>query len=303
MKRTGGIVAAVLVALGLVLSLPLAAQQQGADEGSGAGGFGVEAAGGGNTAGGEVRARVAGARGEKTGEPRIVADLSTHTVAIKTDFAGTRVMLFGALVGASEEGKARPDLVVVIRGPSKTFKIHRKKRVGPIWVNADERVFRAAPGYYALLATNLLDNIAPPEKLRARGIGYQALKDHLLATGEGFRDLKEAEEYAEAFVRLMKKKGLYRTNDNGVNFTGRYLFRATFDLPANVPLGEYEADVYLWREGRLLGKFSSRLEIEKRGFERFVYEIAHKQPLLYGVAAVIIAIAAGYAAAAIFRKS
>ncbi len=101
----------------------------------------------------------------------------------------------------------------------------------------------------------------------------------------------------------MRKKGLYRSNDNGVNFSGSYLFRATFDLPANVPLGEYEADVYLWREGRLLGKFSSKLEIEKRGFERFVYEVAHKRPLLYGIAAVIIAIAAGFAAAAAFRKS
>ncbi len=300
--RTAGI----LLALGLGLAVPLAAQETGKTmpgPGGETGDFGMTAADKGAPASGEVSVKVAQAQPARKDEPRIVADLSTHTVAIKADFAGTRVMLFGALVGASEEGKARPDLVVVIRGPSRTFKIHRKKRVGPIWVNADERIFRAAPGYYALLSTNILAEIAPAEKLRARGIGFQALKDHLLATGEGFGDLKEAEEYAEAFIRLMKKKGLYRTNDNGVNFTGRYLFRATFDLPANVPLGDYEADVYLWRGGKLLGRFSSTLKIEKRGFERFVYEIAHKQPLLYGVAAVIIAIAAGYAAAAVFRKS
>ncbi|HHN72966.1 MAG TPA: hypothetical protein ENK13_02650, partial [Thermopetrobacter sp.] len=182
-------------------------------------------------------------------------------------------------------------------------RIHRKKRVGPIWVNADERIFRAAPGYYALLSSNVLDEIAPATRRKARGVGFGALKEHLLASAEGFSNLGEAEEYAEAFIRLMRKKGLYRANDNGVNFTGRYLFRATFDLPANVPLGEYEADVYLWRDGRLLGKYSSRLEIEKRGFERFVYEVAHRQPLLYGIAAVIIAIAAGFLAAAVFRKS
>ena len=239
------------------------------------------------------------AQGEK---PKVVADLSTHTVAIKTDFAGTRVMLFGALVGSSEEGKAQPDLIIAVRGPSRSFKLHHKKRMGPIWVNADERIFRAAPAYYALLSSNLLDNIAPPEKLRARGVGYQALKDHLLASGDGFKNLKEAEEYAGGFIRLMKAKGLYRANDNGVSMTGPYLFRAQFDLPANVPLGEYEADVYLWRDGKLLGKFSSPLKIEKRGFEQFVYEMAHKRALLYGVVAVIIAMAAGFAAAAIFRK-
>ena len=241
--------------------------------------------------------------GATAGAPQVVADLSTHTVAIRSDFAGTRVMLFGALVGTREEGKARPDLIVVVRGPSRTFKMHRKKRVGPIWVNADERIFRAAPGYYALLSSRPLKDIAPPERLQKRGIGFEALKEHLLATGEGFKSLKEAEEYAAALVRLLRKKGLYRADEQAVRFTGRYLFRATFDLPANVPLGEYEAEVYLWRDGRLLGKFSSVLEIEKRGFERFIYEMAHERPLLYGVAAVIIAIAAGFAAAAVFRKS
>ncbi len=236
-------------------------------------------------------------------KPKIVADLSTHTVAVKTNFAGTRVMLFGALVGSDEEGKARPDIIVVVRGPSLPFKLHRKKRLAVIWVNSDERTFRAAPGYYALLSSGLLDKIAKPEKRRAHGIGFQALQDHLLASADGFKSVEEAREYARGFVRLMKKKGLYRINDNGVSMTGRYLFRAQFDLPANVPLGQYEADVYLWRNGKLLGKYSSPLNIEKRGFERFVYEVAHKQGLLYGIAAVIIAIAAGFAAAAIFRKS
>ncbi len=236
-------------------------------------------------------------------KPRIVADLSTHTVAVKTDFAGTRVMLFGALVGSDEEGKKRPDIIVVVRGPSLPFKLRRKKRVAVIWVNADERAFRAAPGYYALLSSGLLENIAPAARLRSHGIGFEALQDHLLAAADGFKSIEEAREYARGFVRLMKKKGLYRVNDNGVTMTGRYLFRAQFDLPANVPLGEYEADVYLWREGKLLGKYSSPLNIEKRGFERFVYEFAHKQGLLYGIAAVIIAMAAGFAAAAVFRKS
>ena len=258
--------------------------------------------GAGMAQGAPVSVRMVEKGSARKGAPKVVADLSTHTVAIKTDFAGTRVMLFGAIVGTAEEGKKRPDLIVVVRGPSRKFKMHRKKRVGPIWVNADERIFRAAPGYYALLSSNILSEIAPAERLKKRGIGFEALKEHLLAAAEGFKDLKEAELYATAFVRLMKKKGLYRANDNGVNFTGRYLFRATFDLPANVPLGEYEADVYLWREGKLLGKFHSKLEIEKRGFERLVYAFAHEQPLLYGIAAVIIAIAAGFAAAAIFRK-
>ncbi len=298
MKRLAHIIVALLLSLAAPLAVAQEATevQKGKIELSEPAGKNKDAPGG-QPLSVQVKKRAAQEKG-----PQVVADLSTHTVAIRADFAGTRVLLFGAIVGSREEGKPMPDLIVVVRGPSRTFKLHRKKRIGPIWINSDERIFRAAPGYYALLSSRPLEEIAPLERLQKRGIGFEALKSHLLASGEGFKALKEAEEYAEAFVRLMKKKGLFRTNEHGVQFTGRYLFRATFDLPANVPLGEYEADVYLWRDGRLLGKFSSALEIEKRGFERFVYEMAHERPLLYGIAAVIIAIAAGFAAAAVFRK-
>ena len=232
----------------------------------------------------------------------IVADLSTHTVAIRTDFAGTRVLLFGALVRSKEEEKARPGIIVVIRGPEREFRMHRKRRKLGVWINSDERVFPKAPGYYAILATDALDKIAPKQALHAVGIGFDNLKDELIESGQGFRSREEAAEYAEGLIRLQMKRRLYQQDPQGVQMTGRYLFRARFDLPANVPLGTYHARVYLFREGRLLGTYDAPLTIEKKGFEQFVYDLAHKQPLIYGVAAVVIAIAAGFLANAIFRK-
>ena len=246
---------------------------------------------------GELTASVG--KGDTVG---IVADLSTHTVAIRTDFAGTRVLLFGALVRSKEEKKARPGIIVVIRGPEREFRMHRKRRKLGVWVNSDERIFPKAPGYYAILSTGPLDKIALAEALRTAGIGFDELKEELIATGQGFTSKEEAAEYADALIRLQKKRRLYQENPQGVQMTGRYLFRAQFDLPANVPLGTYHARVYLFREGRLLGTYEAPLTIEKKGFEQFVYDLAHKQPLIYGVAAVVIAIMAGFLANAIFRK-
>ena len=233
----------------------------------------------------------------------IVADLSTHTVAIRTDFAGTRVLLFGALIRTNEEKKAKPGIVVVIRGPEREFKMHRKRRKLGVWVNSDERIFPKAPGYYAILSTSPLQKIAPKKALHDAGIGFDVLKEELIRTGVGFKSREEAAEYADGLIRLQRKRRLYQENPQGVQMTGRYLFRAQFDLPANVPLGTYRAKVYLFREGRLLGTYAAPLTIEKKGFEQFVYDLAHKQPLVYGVAAVVIAIAAGFLANAIFRKS
>ncbi len=247
----------------------------------------------------ELTASIGKSDGEGIG---IVADLSTHTVAIRTDFAGTRVLLFGALVRSREEGKARPGIVVVIRGPENEFRMHRKRRKLGVWVNADERVFPRAPGYYAILATSPLERIAPAEALRKAGIGFDQLKEELIRTGQGFASPQEAAEYADGFIRLQTQRRLYQEDPQGVKMVGRYLFRARFDLPANVPLGTYHARVYLFREGRLLGTYEAPLTIEKKGFEQFIYDLAHERPFIYGVVAVVIAMAAGFLANAVFRK-
>ncbi|MEM8644754.1 MAG: TIGR02186 family protein [Pseudomonadota bacterium] len=88
-----------------------------------------------------------------------------------------------------------------------------------------------------------------------------------------------------------------------IDFTGQHLFRAEFELPANVPLGDYTADVYTFRGGELIGNYTTRLKIEKSGVEKFIYELAHQQPLIYGIISVILALAAGMGAAALFRKA
>ena len=37
-----------------------------------------------------------------------------------------------------------------------------------------------------------------------------------------------------------------------MSFIGRSLFRASVDLPVNVPIGRYTTNVYLFRDGKLL---------------------------------------------------
>ena len=83
---------------------------------------------------------------------------------------------------------------------------------------------------------------------------------------------------------------------------GRNLFRATVDLPANVPVGIYASDVYLLRKGKVLSHNRSNLTINKEGFERFVFSAAFDYPLIYGILAVILAVTAGLLASALTRR-
>ena len=60
--------------------------------------------------------------------------------------------------------------------------------------------------------------------------------------------------------------------------------------------------VYLIRDGSLVQAQTTPLVVEKVGFDAFVFESAQQRSLLYGVAAIIIAIGSGWLAASIFRN-
>ena len=92
-------------------------------------------------------------------------------------------------------------------------------------------------------------------------------------------------------------------NDYGVVFVGgASLFRTTIDLPANVPVGNLNARVLLFRKGQLLSQFKSQVRMQREGIERYMHDFAFGYPLLYGIAAVIVAAGAGFAASSYFNR-
>ena len=231
----------------------------------------------------------------------IEADLTTHAINVETDFSGAKVALFGAVAGGGEEDGGTPDVIIVVRGPQQTLNVRRKRRIAGIWINAEGASFDNVPGYYTVLTNRPIAEIASFNTLGELRIGVSSVKTGLLLAAAG-EARKNAGDYIEAIVRILGRDKLYQEADGGITFIGKYLFRAEFELPANVPIGSYEADVYLFRNTQLISQYTTRLDIEKTGLEQWIYSLAHDQPLLYGILSVLLAIAAGLAASAIFRK-
>ena len=90
------------------------------------------------------------ARGES-----LVADLTSHLIAITTGFTGASVVLFGATDGPA-------DVVVAVRGPDRQIMVRRKSRVAGIWVNTEELIFANVPSFYAMAASRPLKEIISP---------------------------------------------------------------------------------------------------------------------------------------------
>ena len=220
----------------------------------------------------------------------LVAALSDPLIEITLGFSGANLLLFGA----AEAG----DVVVVVNGPPEDVVVRRKGRIGGIWVNRKSVTFGGVPGYYAVSATNSLAAIASPEVLAEHAIGAANLVfdpvEELTA--------KEITAFRDAVVRNMEREGLYQTEKGAVGVIGDTLFRTRIEFPAGAPAGTYMVDVYLFRDGELVVSQSTPLFVAKSGVERAVFELATQQPAIYGIIAIIIAVAGGWFAAAVFRR-
>src|SRR5271163_5213469 len=81
-------------------------------------------------------------RGSAARAEGLVADLSSHLIAITSGFTGTSVVLFGATDGPG-------DVIAVVRGPERGMTVWRKGKVAGIWVNAEAVTFAGVPSFYA----------------------------------------------------------------------------------------------------------------------------------------------------------
>ncbi|MDZ4734882.1 MAG: TIGR02186 family protein [Rhodospirillaceae bacterium] len=221
----------------------------------------------------------------------LVADLSNHLIAITTDFTGTDVLLFGAVDGPG-------DVVVVVRGPVTDVAVRRKGRIAGVWVNRDSVEFVSVPSFYAVASTRPLDEVMDEATRRRHTIGLDTLQFALMPGS----DVDETDEFRAALERIKMRQLLYWPNPIEVNFLGDTLFRTDIWFPSNVPIGSYVIEVLLVRDGAVVSAQTTPLVISKIGIGADVFEWAHRQSLLYGLATVAMALLAGWIAHLVFRR-
>ncbi|ABI64826.1 MULTISPECIES: TIGR02186 family protein [Maricaulis] len=230
--------------------------------------------------------------------PGIVAALTHETVEIREDFAGMELVLYGATRGMT----IQDEVVVVLRGPGRELRVMQKARSFGIWVNSAPREFEDIPSYYAIATSLPLSDIATPEQLAGSGIGLTATLVGNAGDAATIGETGQPDPYLAAIARSGLRANVYAEAQRGVEILDGGLFRATIALPPLTPVGNYVAEVYLFRDGRAIASRSTSLRVEKAGIERFVYETAHERPMLYGLFCVFIAMIAGYAANLAFSR-
>ena len=143
-----------------------------------------------------------------------------------------------------------------------------------------------------------LDRIVSPRTAAIYEIGIGNL---LLSPANG-ASANEQARFEKGLVELKRRGGLYTEHVGTVSVREGVLYRALVPIPARVPIGNYTAETYLIRDGRIVAAATREIAIGKSGFERFVATAADRYPLFYGLTAIALSLLLGWLAALGFAR-
>lgn len=234
------------------------------------------------------------AHAQPANTPQLTVDLSTDRVDISTGFTGSSVIVFGAterLIGP-ESGD---DVVVVAWGPPQPTVVRRKVNILGFWVNGPAATFRDIPGFYAIAATRPVWQALPEDVRRTGRLGLDALP--LRASGS------QAPAFRAALLELKQHDGRWQEYAAPISVAGGRLFSVRIAFPDTVQTGDYQIEVLLVREQRIIARQSLFLRVERVGTAASIADVARALPLLYGIGCILLAAFAGWLGSVMFRRT
>jgi uncharacterized protein (TIGR02186 family) len=232
-------------------------------------------------------------------KPRLVPDVSQNRVEIRYSFTGAELLLFGAILyPGGRTPTEHADIAVVVKGPVQPLVVREKQKVAGIWMNVESARFRSAPAFYAVASSRPIAKLVEERTAAIYELGLQNLS---LSPGGG-KSPEVQRRFEAGLIDLMQRHQLYIEDPGGVTITDHVLYRGRVRIPARVPVGDYTAETFLIKDGRVIAGAVREIRIEKLGFERDVAEAADRWAFAYGVAAVAMSLLLGWGGSLVFRK-
>lgn len=222
-----------------------------------------------------------------------IADLSTNQIEIDSSFNGSELLLFGTLHPEDE-------LLIVVASEKKSIDIKRHFKKFGLWMGIEKQTIHNIPFFYHLLSTKPIHELENNLNLNLLELGSYALMHNIKYTDA--IKYKNSRDFFEAFVHINQEKKLYFESYESINIKDKTLFKAKLIFPANVPLGKYIVQVFLYDNYQLLNVQNIPIIIVDKGFNQFIFNVAQKHKFLYLFFFVIITVTATIISSYLIRK-
>ena len=225
-------------------------------------------------------------------EQPLIMELASNNIKISTFYNGTTLDVKGSL-------PADMDVVIQVSGPKKDVHLKEKGKVaGFLWMNKNDVALENTPAVYMVYTpVGPRENFIGPEL----GVGYKALVKDIDIEPES----ADKEFIFGEYVKLMEKAGVYAINEGTVKYgettNGTKTFSATLTIPSMMSAGDYTVEALAVKNGMAFNKTKQNITLELSGLPATISKMAYGSPLMFGIMAVVIAVATGLIIGFIFK--
>ncbi len=209
-------------------------------------------------------------------------------IEVRSDYSGAQVEVRGEVrIGAR--------IVLTVSGPTKQEVFNRKRRAGPIWINAGKVRISGVPSLLLRYSSEPIGDWLSIDSLRSYRLDASSVMEHARVDPPD----PAADRLIRADYLAMKtQQGMYLFTDGGVllaEYGGRRAsFTANFQWPRNAPPATYEVGVYEILRGSVARHSSVSLKVVEVGFPAAVFDLATNHAPIYGALAILVAVLAGF---------
>ncbi len=233
-----------------------------------------------------------------------VSAAQTLTCSVTPDSIPITFTYHGAQLAITGQSASTDDLVVTITSEPVDVALKYKEKVGGlVWMKKGSLEFRDAPRIYLLQSTAELSRLLSGAELNKHLLGYDALRGHIRIEDSAGKpaDGKWFDEY----LKFKKQEKVYNIQEGTVvrqHGVEGNTYKVDVAWPYQAPPGTYTVNVLAVRDGKVVDRASTHFEVKSTGMVAALSKMAFDQAGLYGIMAVVIALIAGLAVGAIFKK-
>lgn len=187
------------------------------------------------------------------------------------------------------------DVIVKITSPieNESFMV-KAKFYHLFWMNKDKVDIKKVNSVYMLYSSNDIDRILSDNEKSKYLLGYDAIRQSVGINGGSDKDTLFSE-----FIKVKEAGKLYSASEGNKvilipSTKGKNSFWLTVKMPYQVPIGSYNIEVYAVSNKMVIEKAFDEVKIEPVGVVSQISDMSMTHGGLYGLLAIIIALATGY---------